>query len=316
MEKSKNLLLAVGNIYVDHNVFGVNGGGDFKLERGKDYFGDTGERVLGGSAVNVAMQIKRLGVDVAFIGKTGDDEGSKEVRGLLENEGIHAELVRQDSSLTTSMAVNLIDPSGSFIGVHYGDASKQLETGDINLNHALFAEAKGIYFGGTAKQPLMFKGIKDLFTELSEQGIKIFYDPNRFPAEEQSIDCELLMDQLAFVEGYFPNEDELLQATSELSVDDALDQVIGVGVKFIALKLGARGCRIKTLSQDFTIEAVKVEPKTTVGAGDCFNATFITYYLNGCSLEESAQKAIKAASIKVGQNVWPTKEQIENTHSN
>ena len=316
MDKNKNLLLTVGNIYVDHNVFGINGGDDFKLERGKDYFGESGERVLGGSAVNAAMQIKRLGVDVAFIGKTGNDEGSKEARGLLQDEGIHADLVKQDGSLTTSMAVNLIDESGSFIGIHYGNASKQLSVRDIDLNHSLFAEAKAIYLGGTAKQPLLFRDLVNLFTELHGRGIKIFYDPNRFPAKEQSVDCELLMEQLAYIEGYFPNEDELLQATNKLSVDDALEQVIGAGVRFVALKLGARGCRIKTISQDFTIEGIKVEPKTTVGAGDCFNATFIAYYLNDCSLEESAQKATKAASIKVGQNVWPNKEQIENTHPN
>lgn len=305
------MLLTIGNIYVDHNIFGVRGGEGFTLEAGKDYFGIGGERVLGGSAVNAAMQARRLGVEVAFIGKTGQDDGSNEVITLLENEGIHADLVKQDASLTTSMAVNLVDASGNFIGVHYGNASKQLAVGDIDTEHVLFASADGIYFGGTAKQPILFKDVAHLFEILSDKQIKIFYDPNRFPAEEPSIDRELLLKQLAYVTGYFPNADEILQATNESSIDAALGRVISAGVKFVALKLGADGCRIKTTDRDFVVKGIQVEPKTTVGAGDCFNATFIAYFLSGNSLEKCAQYATKAASIKVEQNIWPNREQIE-----
>lgn len=48
------LLITVGNIYIDHNIFSVNTGRDFRLESGKDYFASGGERVLGGlSAGNI-----------------------------------------------------------------------------------------------------------------------------------------------------------------------------------------------------------------------------------------------------------------------
>jgi hypothetical protein len=49
-ERMKPLLLTVGNIYIDHNIFGVSSGQEaFSLEAGKDYFGSGSERVLGGS---------------------------------------------------------------------------------------------------------------------------------------------------------------------------------------------------------------------------------------------------------------------------
>lgn len=311
MHKHEKRLLTVGNIYIDHNIFGVDSSKPFLLEGGNDYFGTGGERVLGGSAINAAMQARRLDIDVAFIGKTGQDEGAKEVRVLLENEGIRAELIKQDSSRTTSMAVNVVDNHGDFIGIHYGDASRQLTAEDIDLNHPLVATTDGIYLGGTIKQPILFKDLSNLFARVSCKGIKIFYDPNRFPAVETPVDRTLLMKQLAYVEGYFPNEEELLQATNSPSIDDALEMALKTGVKFVALKLGARGCHIKTANQDIAVAGVSVDPKTTVGAGDCFNATFIAYYLNGYDLKECALNATKAASIKVGQNIWPTKNQIE-----
>lgn len=163
----KPLLLTVGNIYIDHNTFGVNSGGEiFRLVSGRDYFATRSERVLGGSAVNAAMQASRLGIEVGFIGKTGNDEGGQKIRMLLQKEGILSELVAEDANLTTSMAVNLIDKNGQFIGIHYGDASKNLSARDIDLDTTLFNRSQAIYFGGTAKQPLLLKDGEELFQKL------------------------------------------------------------------------------------------------------------------------------------------------------
>ncbi len=309
----KPLLLTVGNIYIDHNVFGVNAGTEFTLESGKDYFATSGEHVLGGSAVNAAMQVQRLGIEVGFIGKTGNDTGAGEVKALLDKQGILRDLMCEDERYATSMAVNLVDMHGEFIGVHYGEASKTLAAKDITVDDELFKRAQAIYFGGTAKQPILFKECESVFRALSSRGIRIFYDPNRFPAEESLSDRSLLQSQLAHVEGYFPNEDELLQATNKPSVDEALAYVLESGVTFVALKRGAKGCRIKTRDDDFIIEGRKVEAVTTVGAGDCFNATFIAYYLKGASLRKCAERATAAASIKVSQNIWPNASLIEST---
>lgn len=307
----KPLLLTVGNIYVDHNTFGVNSGEEtFRLESGRDYFASNSERVLGGSAVNAAMQASRLGVEVGFIGKTGKDEGGEEVRALLQKEGILSELVSEDASLSTSMAVNLIDKNGQFIGVHYGEASKSLSVSDVDLENDLFGRCQAVYFGGTAKQPLLLKDGEVLFREIQSRGIKIFYDPNRFPVQDEATDRNLLLAQLAYVEGYLPNEEELLQLTDKTSLDEALEVVLGTGVNFVALKLGARGCRIKTKDDDFTVEGRKITPLTTVGAGDCFNATYMAYYLKDKSLKECAELATAAAAIKVSQNVWPDEAAI------
>jgi len=186
-----------------------------------------------------------------------------------------------------------------------------LRASDIDFDHPLFARAKGIYFGGTAKQPLLFKECEAVFARLSKNNTKIFYDPNRFPAAESEVDTSLLRSQLAYVEGYFPNAEELLQATGKPTIDEALTEVIDAGAGFVALKLGAKGCRIKTKDNDFVVAGRPVTVKTTVGAGDCFNATFIAYYLKGCNLKVCAQNATLAAAIKVSENIWPDAAAIE-----
>lgn len=260
----KPLLLTVGNIYVDHNIFSVNGGEHFVLESGKDYFGTHGERVLGGSAVNAALQAATLGLEVGFVGKIGCDEGGQEVRSLLRAAGIHDELMIEDPQRTTSMAINLINKDGQFIGVHYGDASRHLAGSDMPLDDQLFGRAQAIYFGGTAKQPHVFEDCARLFKELGRRQTKVFYDPNRFPAHEELADRSLFASQLAHVEGYFPNEEELLQTTDKASVDEALAYAISTGVAFIALKRGAAGCRIKTRTDDFEVAGQVNRPSPRV----------------------------------------------------
>lgn len=303
----KPLLLTVGNIYIDHNIFGIHAGHaeQFTLVSGKDYHGSRSERVLGGSAVNAAMQAMKLGIQVGFIGKTGDDEGGQQVRKLLDDEGILSELVGQDANLATSMAINMVDNNGQFIGVHHGEASKHLAISDIDLENDLFSRCKAIYFGGTAKQPLLLRDGEKLFSALNSKDIPIFYDPNRFPVQEEMTDRNLILSQLAFTRGYFPNEEELAQLTGAQSVDEALSAVLNTGVGFVALKLGEKGCRIKTKDDDFRIGGYKITPLTTVGAGDCFNATFIAYFMKGLTLHECAERATAAAAIKVSKNEWP-----------
>lgn len=210
------------------------------------------------------------------------------------------------------MAINLVDKNGQFISVHYGEASKSLSAHDINLDNDLFTRCQAIYFGGTAKQPLLLRDGEGLFRELKGRNITIFYDPNRFPVQEEATDRNLLLAQLAYAEGYLPNEEELLQLADRTSIEEALDVILGTGVNFVALKLGAKGCRIKTKIDDFTVKGLKITPLTTVGAGDCFNATFIAYYLKDEPLRECAERATTAAAIKVSQNVWPDEAAIAN----
>lgn len=307
------MLISIGNIYVDHNILGVDAGPDFHMASGKDYLATGGERVLGGSSVNVALQLKSLGDNVALIAKTGVDESSRYVRDLLERWEIDTSLLTANPDLNTSVAINIVSTSGDFIGVHYGSAARDLTSEDLNLYSPLFSQASSVYFSGTIKQPALFDKAAQIFKDLSERGIKIFYDPNRHPAEKDLFNRPKLYQQLAHVEGYLPNKEELLQATDASSVDEALDVVMQTGVKFVAVKLGPKGCRVRTQDDDFEVEGHCIDPLTTVGAGDCFNATFISYYLHGKPLKDAAKYAVAASAIKVADNMWPSKKMIENS---
>lgn len=313
MTTPNNLLITVGNVYLDHNAFGINTDGKEILEVGKDYFAERGETVIGGSAVNFAMQAKNLQMPVAFLGRVGDDEDGKEIKRLLQEKGIIDDLVITAKGDITSSAFNMIfSHNGQFVGIHWGNASKKLSSEQIHINNPLLKEAAAIYFGGTAKQEKIFNDFPALFEKLANIGIKIIIDPNRLPVGEKNIQRDTLLDSLKYVDCYLPNEDEIKEVAMEENVDRALETVIKRGVKIVVVKLGAKGCRIKTNSKDIIIPGFQVSPITTVGAGDSFNAGFIVEYLQGSSLEESAKFVNAVATIKVGENKIPSKLEVAN----
>jgi sugar/nucleoside kinase (ribokinase family) len=312
VEAKRDILITVGNIYLDHNILGVEGGGKPSLESGRDYFADHTEVVVGGSAVNFAMQATNLGMEVAFLGRVGKDPDGNEAKKLLEQKGVISDLIITSEGAITSTAYNLIfSKSGEFVGVHLGNASANLSPEQIDLNNPLFNRAQAVYFGGTVKQKRIFESFPTLFESLNKKSIKIIADPNRFPIEEQSVQREVLLDSLKYIDCYLPNEDEIKQLTDKGSLDEALDITISKGAKLVVVKMGAQGCRIRTKDRDQIIEGFRVNSITTVGAGDAFNAGFITQYLRGFSLEESAKFANAVAAFKVKKNINPSHQEVE-----
>jgi sugar/nucleoside kinase (ribokinase family) len=312
MPTEKDMLIAVGNMYLDNNIFGVNNEGGNDLQVGKDYFADKSEVVVGGSAVNFAMQAIKLGMRGAFLGQVGDDENGKEAKRLLEQKGISSDLVITAPGVTTSVAINMIFArTGEFIGVHSGDASANLDPKQINIRHPLFQRAAAVYFGGTVKQKKVIENFPQLLRSLQETGIQIIVDPNRFLPDSKAESKEMLLKSLKYVDCYLPNEEEILQMTGQDNLDEALDSAFAQGVALIVVKLGAKGCRVKTKDLDFQAEGYNIKPITTVGAGDAFNAGFVISWLEKRSLEECAKFANAAAAVKVSKDIYPTRDEIK-----
>lgn len=313
MNKEKEgILVAVGNVYLDTNIFGVQSNEENKLIEGKEYFAERSETVLGGSSMNFLMQARQLGSNVAFIGQVGNDIQGKEIKNLLNEKHIISELVVTSETEITSLATNLIlQHHGGFIGIHWGDASRNLLPEQININHPLLQKAKGIYFGGTAKQQKLFEKLPHVFSNLKRAGIRIFTDPNRFPMEAHDSAKEIFLDAVQYAECYLPNEEELRNITGEDNLNKSLEIVLGKGAKLIIVKLGKEGCRIKTNAEDLIVPGFPVNPITTVGAGDAFNAGFITQYLQGKSLEVCGKFANAVAALKVSQNIFPNTDEVD-----
>ncbi|NTU47239.1 carbohydrate kinase family protein [Candidatus Roizmanbacteria bacterium] len=307
MKKLHNFIITIGNVYLDHNAYEVESNGFNELKAGKEYFAKQYETVLGGSAVNFARQARNLGLRVAFVGQVGDDEEGKEIKRLLLKERINSDLVNTVKGETTSAAFNMIlSHNGEFVGVHWGSASRTLQQKYIDPSHPLFQQATAVYFGGTAKQGEIFQNFPTVLARLQNQGIRTIIDPNRFPVLQDNASRDILLESLQYADCYLPNAEELKQTTGEQDIDRAIQIALKRGVKMVVVKRGGEGCIVCSQHQQLVIPGFYVVPKTTVGAGDAFNAGFVTQLLAEKPLLECGRYANAVAGIKVGENKTAT----------
>jgi 2-dehydro-3-deoxygluconokinase len=85
-------------------------------------------------------------------------------------------------------------------------------------------------------------------------------------------------------------------------VKGAVDKLIKLGPRIIAMKMGRKGCIIASSNGIIKVPIFKIMPLDTVGAGDAFAAGFLYGMVKGFSLQESsiignAMGAMKSLAI-------------------
>jgi len=98
-----------------------------------------------------------------------------------------------------------------------------------------------------------------------------------------------------------PSGDEARLLTGDLETDTACRRLIEMGVQVVVLKLGERGCRVYSHDGVFDVPGFAVEAVDPTGAGDCFDAGFISGYLDGMSLVDAAKLANAMGALGVSR---------------
>jgi sugar/nucleoside kinase (ribokinase family) len=309
---NKNIILGLGNLYVETNFLGVETAGLNELKVGNEYSAPGYEVRLGGSAVNFITQIKRYGLACGIIGKCGLDEAAKTLFKLLQDEGIKTDLIKKSSGVLTNIDSGIIlKHSAQNIQIVAGSANQSLAPEDIDFDSEILKNVSAIYFGGSFKQKNLWPHYPEIFKKLYKKGIKLFIDPGRVPVDADGEWVGILKDVLIYTYGYFPNDKEILDVTGESDINAAIETVLSWGVEKLAVKKGPEGCIVCSKSEKYQIKGFKVEAVSTVGAGDCFNASFIAALTDGKSLKEAGEFATAAASIRVSKNYQPGKAEVE-----
>ncbi len=311
--RQRIVIAGIGNIYVETNYLGLVTDDSHTLHSGKEYRAPKWEIRLGGSVVNFVVQAKKLGAQVGLIGKVGKDEAGRKLLTLLDEATIASDLIStsDDPTVQTSVDTGLILEGGENIQVVAGNANQKLSLKDIDLTNRFFKTVSAVYLGGFLKQLGLYKDYPTLLDKLTQMGIRIFFDHGRIPVDVTNDQLQTLKKSMKYVEGYFPNKDELIGITGQQDLTKALEIALQMGPKFVVVKLGKEGCRIKSSKEDIAIPGHAVKAISTVGAGDVFNAGFITQYLSDKPLDIAGQFANAAAAIRVSENRNPTFEDVQ-----
>lgn len=233
----------------------------------------------GGSAANTIVGLARLGCKVGFVGKVANDR-----EGALLLEDFHKEQVDTAGVVRAKQG-----ESGKIMGFvdEKGERALYIDSG-VNDTIAL-DQVKENYVSQTRFLHLTsfvgeksFQTQKQLIKKLPET-IKVSFDPGALYARKGLAQLESVIKKSHLL---MPNVKELNLITGEVDYSRGADFLIGMGVRVVAVKLGADGCYVTDGRERHLIEAFKVKTVDTTGAGDAFCAGFLYGLLRENTLQE------------------------------
>ena len=252
--------------------------------RGGDSVAEGALLHTGGSAVNTAVALAGLGVDVGFIGRVGRDALAAQALTDLADVGVDTRLVQFDPAVSTGVIFIAVTPDGE--RTMFGARGANSFTDSELLDETYFASARWFHFSGYAllDEPQRLAALHAL--ELAAKtGCHISLDTGLVPALRAQQFIHRLLPCLDVV---LPNETELFLLTDGVSSRQGPMKLLEQGARAVVAKYGASGSEVTAPNLQVNLPAFNISPFDTTGAGDCFNAGFISGRLAGLDWEAAA----------------------------
>jgi sugar/nucleoside kinase (ribokinase family) len=229
----------------------------------------------GGSGVNVATAIARLGGGARLAARVGVDPAAEVALAAARAAGVELDLVQRDRALATGLCFAAVSPGGERTFFSYRGANVALAAIDAG---AAFRETGWLHLGGHAllEGPQRATALA-LVDEAKQTGVFVSVDlclplVRAAPAEVRAI--------VARADVVFSNEQE-----SEAA--EAAGIALGAASTLVE-KLGDRGARVRLPGRTVSVPAFAVEARDTTACGDAFVAGFLLATLRGGSPERAA----------------------------
>ena len=241
------------------------------------------EMTLGGSSAIVAHNLASLGMDVGFITRIGSDDLGKLAVARLAEVGVDLSEL-QTGRGASSTGVTLLLPHGKDRHIlTYPGTMAEMTAEDLSVEY--LSSSRHFHLSSLFLQRALQPGLPKLLATLKDAGLTISLDTNDDPDDTWG---GVLPEVLDLVDILLPSEDELIRMANASTLEEALD-VLGKRVPLIVVKCGSRGALVQDRGVRQVISGVSVTPVDTIGAGDSFNAGFLSAYLRGASPTEAAQ---------------------------
>lgn len=234
---------------------------------------------VGGSPLNVALGLARLGRPVGYFTKNSTDLFGRRILAFLQKEGVDTSLIVPTSRNSTLAMVEL-DKTGSASYAFYtgGTADRSLEQSELPAQ--LPAAIRAIHIGSytTATEPTASSLVALVKRERDRRFIS--YDPNIRPSIEPDLD--LWRARIASLTGTA----HLLKLSSEdaellfpkQSLDNLAQDWTRRGVRLVIVTKGSEGAVGYTShGVSAAVPGVHVNVVDTVGAGDTFQAATLAW---------------------------------------
>ena len=275
---------------------------------GETILGGDFVMVPGGKGANQAVAAAKLGAEVYFVAKLGDDIFGKQSLGNFKKEGVNTTYINQTRKAPSGVALIMVDERGNNVIVVAGGANRKLFPEDIRKARSCIASS-----GALVLQLEVPMATVEFAARLAIGcGVPVILDP----APAQKLSAELLK----IVDVLKPNETEAqiltgIKVTDKNSARKAAENLLGSGVKAVVLTMGAKGFLLASKEGMEFVAGMKVRAVDTTAAGDAFTGALAVKMAEGEPIREAALFANYVAALSVtkmgAQSSMPTRVAVE-----
>ena len=281
-----------------------------------DYLPAAGETIIGGTffmnpggkGANQAVAAARLGGNVSFIAKTGNDIFGRQSLQIFKEEKINTSYILSDPEHPSGIALITVDKNAENCIVVASGANAFLTPNDL-VDAIPAVEGAEVLL---VQLEIPLTTVEYIVAIAAKAGVKVILNPA--PA------CPLPDALLRNVSIITPNkkEAEMISGIKVINLETAKHAariIKNRGVGNVIITLGADGALVLSGGNFIQVPALSVTAFDTTAAGDVFNGALAVAIAEGYDLTEATKYACKAAAISVtrlgAQASAPYKNEVE-----
>ena len=273
------MIYSVGSIFLDH-IIKIN---SFPKKPIK-LLAEGIQKRLGGSAAVSSFTIKKLGVDSSFIGRLGDDDVSKYLKGELSTFKIKHKDIITIKGAKSSQSYVFEDKQGERLLAAFNEKkllnNKKLPTISFTKNITFMCDLRWIdatlYVAKNCKKNNLIQ-VVDLDNYKMNIKVKQIVDLSSYPIFSET--------------GAF-------EYTKIKSIIGSLKKMYSMKKKFYAITAGKKGVYWIENGNIFNCKPPKIKVVETNCAGDVFHGAFAAFIHQKYPVSDSMKLATATASLK------------------
>lgn len=260
-----------------------------------------------GGLGNALVTASRLGLPCVSLGWLGTDWFGDQVVDRLKREGIEVGYVERIPGQSTISTV-LIDPAGGhvFLGTFGVRGPERVpEPWQPILGGTPWIMSDGYVLAGNAEV------VVEAFALARRSGRTTTFDPGPLVhrADPAAVTAVLETSDILLL-----TEEEAAVLVGRAPPAETARALLARGPRLVVIKRSAEGSLIATAEEVFSQAAFPVQPRDSTGAGDAFDAAFLSALARGLSIRQAAvlASAVGALAVtKLGTGTsLPTAEEV------
>ena len=296
----------------------------------------TFAKYLGGSSANAAFGCARLGLNAAMASRIGEDAMGRFLVETLLREGCDVSHVSRDPSRLTAAVVLGIKDKETFPLMFYRENCADMAVTREDVGEAFIASSKALLITGTH---FSTPHVHDVSTYACDNArrhdvrtvLDIDYRPVLWGLSSRGDgETRFIADAgvTAHLQAILPLFDLVIGTIEEFNIAGGSDDIMtslravrAATAATLVVKRGPMGCAVidaaipASLDDAFNGKGVEVDVLNVLGAGDAFNAGFLSGWLRGEPYDEASRYANACGALVVSRHgcapAMPTREELD-----